>query len=259
MLGITDRKLILIVEDDRNLLAALRYNFVAEGFEVALAGDGGDALTVARDRKPDIILLDLMLPVMSGLEVCRALRRRGDTMPIIMLTARDAEADRVDGLNAGADDYVIKPFSTREVIARVNAQLRRIEVLSATRAEPAAPVIREDGLEIDPAARTVHLNGNPVSMRPKEFDLLLYMASRPGRVVTREQFLRDVWGYRYGDEESSDGRTVDVHVRWVRTKIETDSSKPQRIVTVRGVGYRYSSRNLQAPRSRNLESEVLAG
>ncbi len=241
MRGALDRKLILVVEDDRNLLAALRYNLVAEGYEVATAMDGSEALNLTRERRPDLILLDLMLPVMSGVEVCRTLRRTGDVSPIIMLTARDGESERVEGLNVGADDYVTKPFSTRELIARIGAHLRRVEISRTRSSEQERHIIRAGGLEIDPAGRTVRMDGAQLELRPKEFDLLNYMASRPGRVVTRDQILREVWGYRYSDEFPAEGRTVDVHVRWLRTKIELDSSKPKRIETVRGVGYRFAA------------------
>ena len=259
MQGALDRKLILVVEDDRNLLAALRYNLVAEGYEVATAANGSEALNLTRERRPDLILLDLMLPVMSGVEVCRTLRRTGDISPIIMLTARDGENERVQGLNVGADDYVTKPFSTRELIARIGAHLRRVEISRTRSSEQERHIIRADGLEIDPAGRTVRLDGTPLDLRPKEFDLLHYIASRPGRVVTRDQLLREVWGYRYSDEFPAEGRTVDVHVRWLRTKIEMDSSKPRRIETVRGVGYRFAanfSRNSQTGES---DRELLAG
>ncbi len=251
--------MVLVVEDDRNLLAVLRYNLVAEGYEVATAVDGGEALRTARAAKPDLILLDLMLPVMSGVEVCQTLRRVGDTTPIIMLTARDGENDRVSGLNSGADDYVTKPFSIREVTARVGAHLRRVEMLRASPSDQTPEVIRVNGLEIDPDGRTVQVNGKLAHMRPKEFDLLFYMASRPGRVVTREQLLREVWGYRYPDEFSTEGRTVDVHVRWLRTKIESDSSHPELIETVRGVGYRFASPRAASSSIGDLESDRLAG
>jgi len=231
------RKRVLVVEDDRNLQEALRYNLVAEGYDVTVAGDGGIALEKVRERKPDIIILDLMLPVMGGLEVCRALRRDGVIAPIVMLTARDSELDRVVGLEVGADDYVTKPFSVRELLARISAQLRRVEMLRSEKAELPIETISVGGLEIDPAGRTARIDGRPLALRPREFELLTFLAGRPGRVFTRDQLLQEVWGFDY----SGDTRTVDVHVRWLRMKIEDDAANPTRLQTVRGVGYRYSA------------------
>lgn len=232
------RKRVLVVEDDRNLQEALRYNLVAEGYEVMVAGDGGEALNLARKRKPDLIVLDLMLPVMGGLEVCRALRLDGSVVPILVLTARDAEVDRVVGLEVGADDYVTKPFSVRELLARISAHLRRVEMLKARREDSdKTELISVGGLEIDPASRSVHLHGKALALRPREFDLLVFMAARPSRVFSRDQLLQEVWGYDY----AGDTRTVDVHVRWLRMKIEQDAANPERLQTVRGVGYRFSA------------------
>lgn len=229
------RKKILVVEDDRNLLAALRYNLAAEGYAVETAPDGAQALKMARENGPDLIVLDLMLPIMGGLEVCRVLRREGSVAPILMLTARDSEVDRVVGLEVGADDYVTKPFSVRELLARVGALLRRVEMLRSSGEEQAPQRIAAGALDINPASRTVRLNGKEVPMRPREFDLIAYMAARPARVFTREQLLEQVWGFDY----SGDTRTVDVHVRWLRMKIEDDPANPRRLQTVRGVGYRF--------------------
>ncbi|MFW6195206.1 MAG: response regulator [Chloroflexota bacterium] len=226
----------MVVEDDPSLLEALRYNLAAEGYDVDAVVDGGDAMKRARDSEPDLILLDLMLPGMNGLDVCRALRQAGAYAPILMLTARDSEVDRVVGLEVGADDYVTKPFSMRELMARVAATLRRAELYRARKVEEDdSEVLEFDGLVIDTGKRAVILDGAAVDLRPKEFDLLAYLASRPGRPFTRDALLSNVWGYDY----SGDSRTVDVHVRWLRRKIERDPANPQRLLTMRGVGYRF--------------------
>ncbi|MBN4059310.1 response regulator transcription factor [Dehalococcoides mccartyi] len=228
------KKKILVVEDDRTLRETLRYNLVAEGFEVLVASDGGEGLVCARQENPDVILLDLMLPSLSGVEVCKALRRDGSVVPIIMLTARDAEIDRIGGLESGADDYVTKPFSMRELIARVNAQIRRMEMLKSVSNSSTDQVLDLGDLVINRSSRAVTLNGNAIYLRPREFDLLAHLAANPGRVYTRDQLLQDVWGFEY----SGDTRTVDVHVRWLRLKIEKDPAQPTLLGTVRGVGYR---------------------
>ncbi len=234
---ISDRKFkILVVEDDRTLREALRYNLVAEGYEVLVADDGGEGLVSARQYSPDVIVLDLMLPGLSGLEVCKAVRGDGSIVPIIMLTARDAELDRVGGLESGADDYVTKPFSMRELLARVGVQIRRMAMLKSVSQSTADQVIDLGNLVINRGSRGVTLDGKQLDLRPREFDLLAHLAANPGRVYTRDQLLQDVWGFEY----SGDTRTVDVHVRWLRLKIEKDPSKPTLLGTVRGVGYRIS-------------------
>ena len=231
----TDRKKkILVVEDDRTLRETLRYNLVAEGFEVLVASDGGEGLVLARRDAPDVVVLDLMLPGLSGLEVCRALRRDGSIVPVIMLTARDSEIDRVGGLESGADDYVTKPFSMRELIARVGAQIRRTQMLTSVSQSRSDQVLDLGALVINRSTRGVTLNGTALDLRPREFDLLAHLAANPGRVYTRDQLLQDVWGFEY----SGDTRTVDVHVRWLRLKIEENPAKPTLLGTVRGVGYR---------------------
>ncbi len=231
------RSTVLLVEDDRNLQEAIRYNLVAEGYEVFVAGDGEKALSLARQHQPDLLVLDLMLPEISGIEVCRALRREGLTSSVIMLTARDSEVDRVAGLEVGADDYVVKPFSMRELLARVSAQLRRTALLNRSASSRESDVVEAAGVRIDRAARRVTLAGKEIDLRPREFDLLAFLAARPGRVYSRDQLLQEVWGFDY----SGDTRTVDVHVRWLRLKIEEDPSSPIRLQTVRGVGYRFSA------------------
>ncbi|MGA0275329.1 MAG: response regulator [Dehalococcoidia bacterium] len=228
------KKKVLVVEDDRTLRETLRYNLVADGFDVVVAEDGGAGLMAARSENPDVIVLDLMLPTLSGLEICKSLRRDGAIVPIVMLTARDAEVDRIGGLESGADDYVTKPFSVRELLARVNAQVRRMEMIQTHSDATPEQVIELGGLVIDSSSRTVKLNGEMMDLRPREFDLLDHLAANPGRVYTRDQLLHDVWGFAY----AGDTRTVDVHVRWLRLKIEEDPARPKLLGTVRGVGYR---------------------
>ena len=221
---------ILVVEDEPALLEALRYNFSREGYQVVTASDGAEAVEQARQQRPDVIVLDLMLPKLDGLEVCRILRR-DMTVPILMLTAKGEEVDRVVGLEMGADDYVTKPFSLRELLARVRAMLRRAGMPAAPQGED---VIRAGDLEVDPARRQASMNGVPLVLKPREFDLLAFLARSQGLVFTREQLLEKVWGYRY----AGDSRTVDVHVHWLRQKLERDPQNPQHLVTVRGVGYK---------------------
>jgi DNA-binding response OmpR family regulator len=228
---------ILIVDDEPNLRHTVGYNLRRAGHEVLEAADGEAALSAARDQRPDVVILDLMLPGIDGLEVCRRLRAR-DRVPILMLTARDTEVDRVVGLELGADDYLAKPFSMRELLARVKAILRRAE-LDRT-APDAIPVsaIEQDGLTIDLARRRVIAPTGEVALKPREFDLLAFLARHPGQVFTREQLLARVWGYDY----AGDTRTVDVHVRSLRTKLGDRADTPRWIETVWGVGYRFRDR-----------------
>jgi len=219
---------VLVVDDEPTLVAALKYNLEREGYRVLTAADGGAALDVARSRRPDLLVLDLMLPVMDGLEVCRALRREM-SVPILMLTAKGEEIDKVVGLEIGADDYVTKPFGMRELLARVRALLRRVEPTAETE------VLATGDLEIDLKRREARRDGRPLELKPKELELLLYFVRNRGRAFTREQLLRDVWGYDF----LGDSRTVDVHIRWLRQKIEAEPAKPVRLITVRGVGYRF--------------------
>lgn len=227
---------VLVIEDDLTLLDTLEYNLSGEGYQVLTAADGLTALDVARENEPDLIVLDLMLPGLDGFEVCRILRREM-TAPILMLTARADEVDRVVGLEMGADDYLVKPFSMRELLARVKAQLRRVRLIREEFAvDEQAPepeqMVFED-LVIDLDRHVVVLAGEALRLKPKEYELLLFLARNRGIALSRDLILERVWGWDYG----GGSRTVDVHVRWLREKIEGDPADPERIVTVRGVGY----------------------
>ena len=230
---------ILVVEDEPALRDTLSYNLKRDGFDVEAVGDGRSAIESARRLKPDLIVLDLMLPEIDGFEVCRILRKEMIT-PILMLTARDDEIDRVVGLEVGADDYLTKPFSMRELMARVKAQLRRSRLLreeldkSNTTEKPQAKLTFAN-LVINITRREATLDGEPLPLKPQEYELLLFFAEHKGQMLSREFILERVWGWDF----IGDSRTVDVHVRWLRQKIEMDSSEPKRIVTVRGGGYRF--------------------
>lgn len=227
---------LLVVEDDLILLETLEYNLVAEGYRVLTASDGLAALEVARKEQPDLVVLDVMLPGLDGFEVCRILCRE-TAIPILMLTARVSETDRVVGLEVGADDYLTKPFSMREFLARVKALLRRVrldrEVLSRESDQVAADRLIFDDLTIDVDRHEVLIRGAALHLKPKEFELLLFLARHKGMALSRDLILERVWGWDYGGGT----RTVDVHVRWLREKIELAPAEPQRIATVRGVGY----------------------
>lgn len=228
---------VLVVEDDLTLQETLAYNLKRQGYEVQTVGDGKTGVDTARQFRPDLMVLDLMLPVLDGYEVCRILRREM-SMPIIMLTARDGEIDRVLGLEMGADDYLTKPFSMRELLARVKAMLRRVQLDHAASGEASMPkgdILRFDNLAIDITRREVLVDGSPTSFKPKEYDLMLFIARHRGQVVSRELIMDRVWGWDF----RGGSRTVDVHMRWLREKIEKDPANPARIVTVRGVGYRF--------------------
>ncbi len=229
---------ILVVEDEPALQETLAYNLKKEGYTVEAVGDGLVALESARKLKPDLIVLDLMLPGIDGFEVCRILRKEMTT-PILMLTARDDEIDRVVGLEVGADDYLTKPFSMRELMARVKAQLRRARLMREELGKQTAAVSQEklsfDNLVINQTRREITLNDEPLRLKPKEYELLLFLAEHNGQMLSREFILERVWGWDY----IGDSRTVDVHVRWLRQKIEAEPAKPERIITVRGGGYRF--------------------
>jgi len=234
---------VLIVEDEPTLLETLEYNLARQGYQVYSAADGLTALEVARQERPDVIVLDVMLPGIDGLEVCRILRKEMN-VPILMLTARADEVDKIVGLEVGADDYLTKPFSMRELLARVKALLRRVRLIreelaladdTVSPVEVRGNILKFEGLIVDLTRREVLREGEPVRLKPKEYDLLVCLARNKGIVLSRDLILERVWGWDY------DGgtRTVDVHVRWLREKIEPDPANPNRIVTVRGVGYRF--------------------
>ncbi len=224
-------KKVLLIDDDPVLLDTLRYRLTREGFEIITAGDGVSGLDLARKEKPDLLVLDLMLPELDGFDVCRIYRKESDT-PILMLTARESETDKVVGLELGADDYLTKPFSLRELIARIRALLRRS---ASAGVKGDATVLDIGGIQVDTSRREVHCRGEKISLKPKEFELLTFLMANKGQALSREQVLEKVWGYNYEGE----ARTVDVHIRWLREKIETDPGHPQLIETVRGFGYRF--------------------
>jgi two-component system response regulator RegX3 len=227
---------ILLVEDERSIAEGLKISLEAEGFQVAWAKDGTEALGTWERTRPDLIVLDLMLPGVSGTEVCRTIRARSD-VPIIMLTARDTEVDRVVGLEIGADDYLTKPFSTRELIARIRAILRRAPMGGMPTAVEELP-IEANGVRVDRSRHEVTVDGRQVELPPKEFELLAVLVEYAGRVLTRDQLIDEVWGPDY----VGDTKTLDVHIRRLRGRIETDPTDPHRIRTVRGVGYRFADR-----------------
>ena len=230
---------ILVVEDEPALRDTLSYNLKKDGFTVEAVGDGRTAVESARQLKPDLIILDIMLPELDGLEVARIIRKEMNT-PILMLTARDDEIDRVVGLEVGADDYLTKPFSMRELMARVKAQLRRTRLLKdelgnqGSKPTPHSTLTFEN-LTVNLTRREVTINDKPIKLKPKEYDLLEFFAEHKGQMLSREFILERVWGWDF----IGDSRTVDVHVRWLRQKIEDNASNPTRIITVRGGGYRF--------------------
>lgn len=224
---------VLIVEDERAIVEILKFNLSREGYETLEALDGEAGLELARTADPDLILLDVMLPKLDGFSICRQLRESGVSTPIIMLTAREEENDKVFGLEAGADDYITKPFSMRELMARVKANIRRrvLDTAAVPAAQPDQAV--QSGLALDPDGFSVRKNGAPVELTQKEFDLMSFLMAAPDKVFTREELLAKVWNYDY----YGDMRTVDVTVRRLREKIEDDPGKPAHILTKRGAGY----------------------
>jgi DNA-binding response OmpR family regulator len=226
---------VLVIEDNRDIAGLVRMNLRDLPTETDVAYNGRDGLAMARQHEYNLVILDLMLPDMDGLEICRALRSDNSYVPILMLTARTAELDRVLGLETGADDYLTKPFSIRELLARVKAIFRRMEVMSDNTRDSQA-LIRQNGLEIDCEKHLVTLDGEPVSLTSKEFDLLVHFARHPGRVYRREQLLDQVWGYGYDGYE----HTVNSHINRLRTKIERNPTRPSYILTVWGVGYKFA-------------------
>lgn len=231
---------ILVVDDESHIIELVRFNLEKEGYNVISAQDGLKACKMAAEYKPDLIVLDVMLPEMDGFEVCRLIQKDSQMseIPIIMLTARSEEIDKVLGLEIGADDYITKPFSPRELIARVKARLRRITARQHN-SEITGQVIRINGLIIDPDRFEVIIDGTRLELTPKEFELLRILAKNRGRVLSREFLLENIWGYEY----IGDSRTVDVHIRHLRQKLEADSANPRFIETVRGVGYKFKERS----------------
>jgi two-component system response regulator RegX3 len=230
----TEAPRILVVEDEEALADTVRYNLEREGYAVTLAADGRRAIERFHAEPPALIILDLMLPELSGLDVCRMIRAESD-VPIIMVTAKDSEADKVAGLELGADDYVTKPFSVRELISRVRANLRRSRQ-QAIPAEPVEEVLTGGAVRMDVARHEVSVGGDPVAFPPKEFELLETLLRRKGRLLTRDFLIEEVWGPDY----FGDTKTLDVHVKRLRRKIERDPHHPVHLVTVRGLGYKFS-------------------
>ena len=229
------KKTVLIVEDEKNIVDIIRFNLRREGYDTLEAYDGEAGLALAREKKPDLLLLDVMMPKMMGFDVCRALREEGDNVPIIILTAREEEEDKILGLEIGADDYITKPFSMRELMARVKANIRRTAMAAAS-AESAMSA--GGGLTINTECFQVYKNGRPIELTQREYELLTFLASHPDKVFSRVDLMEQVWNYGYvGD----DVRTVDVTVRRLREKIEDDPASPRFILTRRGVGYYYST------------------
>ena len=222
---------ILIIEDEENILEAVKYTLTQEGYDVFTSVDGEDGLEKAQEIKPDLVLLDVMLPKMDGFEVCRILRKDLE-MPVFMISAKAEEIDRVVGLEMGADDYITKPFSMRELVVRVRNSLRRAALNPQV---DELEILKFGELEIHLTSHMAIVSGEEVSMKPKEFDLLYLLASNKGRAFTRDQILQRLWDREY----IGDVRTVDVHVRWIREKIEVNPSRPEKLVTIRGVGYRF--------------------
>ncbi|MAU65185.1 MAG: DNA-binding response regulator [Dehalococcoidia bacterium] len=225
---------ILVVEDEENILEAIKYALTKEGYEVHTAVDGEAALQLSQSVNPDLVVLDVMLPKLDGFEVCRIIRKDFD-IPIFILSAKSEEIDRVVGLEIGADDYITKPFSMRELVVRIRNAMRRAKGISSKVNSLEENLITSGDLEIDLRSHKVTLEGTVIDMKPREFDLLSLLVSNKNRAFTRTQLLEQLWEYDY----FGDIRTVDVHIRWIREKIEENASKPSRIITVRGVGYRF--------------------
>ena len=231
----SSQKTVLIVEDEKNIVDILRFNLQRENYQTCEAYDGEDGLRKARTENPDLILLDVMLPKMNGFDVCKALRAEGNNVPVIILTAREEESDKVLGLEIGADDYITKPFSMRELIARVGANIRRTTM--QVPAEPTSAAIEAGDLRVDPDSRQVFRAEQPIELTQREYELLSFLAAQPNKVYSRADLMEQVWNYDYvGD----DARTVDVTVRRLREKVEADPANPVHILTRRGAGYYFA-------------------
>lgn len=233
-------KTVLIVEDEQNIVDILSFNLEREGYDTLEAYDGNTGLQLALEQNPDLVLLDLMLPGMDGFEVCRRIRETGSAVPILMLTAREEETDKVLGLELGADDYITKPFGMRELLARVKANIRR-SAMAPAQGEPAQPAsgnrLELGRVTVDLEKATVYKDGNPLELTQREYDLICYLASQPGKVFSREALMEHVWNY---EGYVGDVRAVDVAVRRLREKIEDDPASPKFIVTKRGMGYLFA-------------------
>ena len=228
---------VLIVDDERAIVDILKYNLEKNGMAAVCAYDGGEGLRLARESDPDVILLDVMLPVMDGFEVCRTLRAEGNNVPIIMITAREEETDKVFGLELGADDYITKPFSMREVVARVRTNMRRAVAMAPQSApEPSGDQLRAKDLVIDKARHAVFKDGKEIELTQREYELILYLAENPGKVISREELMSRVWQYDY----YGDLRAVDVAIRRLREKLEPNPSEPEYVMTKRGAGYYFA-------------------
>ena len=229
-------KTVLIVEDEQNIVDILAFNLSRDGYDTIEAYDGVTGLQLALENNPDLILLDLMLPGMNGFEVCRKIRETGSSIPILMLTAREEEADKVMGLELGADDYITKPFSMRELLARVKANIRRVSMAPAANVPQSAPV-GENRLVIDKGMAAVRKDGKVLDLTQREYDLICFLAAEPGKIFSREILMEHVWNY---DGYVGDVRAVDVAVRRLREKLEDDPANPVFIVTKRGMGYYFA-------------------
>ncbi len=230
-------KTVLIVDDEKNIVDILSFNLIREGYEVLCAYDGREGLALAIDKNPDLILLDIMLPYLDGFEVCREIRKKNNLIPIIMLTAREEEEDKILGLELGADDYISKPFSIRELLARVKTNIRRGSAADAVPAVENSANLHFGSLVIDTETRNVFKGGKPLELSIREYELLHFLASNAGKVFSREELLERVWNYKY----FGDLRAVDVAVKRLREKIETDSAEPEYILTRRGAGYYFNT------------------
>lgn len=224
---------VLVVDDEQSIVTLLKYNIEQAGYQVIVAYDGVQALEKVNEEKPDLVVLDVMLPEMDGIEVCKTIRSDKNQVPILMLTAKDDEFDRVLGLELGADDYMTKPFSPREVVARVKAILRRVSQIESSQLDEDEDIIL-GSIRIRPDYFEVYRNDELLELTPKEFELLLYLIERQGRVITREHMLNSVWNYEF----AGDSRIVDVHISHLRDKLEENPKQPQFIKTVRGLGYK---------------------
>lgn len=230
------QRTVLIVDDEKSIVDILKFNLEKEGFKTVCAYDGLEGLRLARELNPDLILLDIMLPHMDGFEVCRTLRGEGSNIPIIMITAREEETDKVFGLELGADDYITKPFSIRELLARVKANMRRAVSLDAPPAEASGEALRFRDLTIDFQRHTVFKGGKPLDLTQREYELIKFLAATPGKVISRQELMSQVWQYDY----YGDLRAVDVAVRRLREKLEDNPAEPVYVMTKRGVGYYFS-------------------